>query len=64
MEYQFNDFNKRYGQAHIWNAGNLSFNQKIDKTQYDRDISTMSWSSMNDCLASLGIANWVLAAIA
>lgn len=64
MEYQFNDFNKRYGQAQIWNDGNLSFNQKIDKTQYDSDISTMSWSCMNDCLASMGIANWVLAAIA
>lgn len=64
MEYQFKDLNEKYGQVKTWNDGNLSINQKIDKTQYDSGIGTMSWSCMNDCLASMGIANWVLAAIA
>lgn len=63
MEYQFKSINEKYGQMKTWTNGVLDVNQKIDKTKYNDGLSTMSWSCMNNCLASLGVANWVLAAI-
>ncbi|MFC9541506.1 hypothetical protein ACFTQ7_16750 [Lysinibacillus sp. NPDC056959] len=62
-EYQFSNIDSKFGLAQYWKNGELTFDQKVDKTKYEGGVSTKSWSCMNKCLADMGIANWVLAMI-
>lgn len=64
-EYQFSNIDSKFGLAQYWKNGELTLDQKMFKKKYeDGGVSTYSWSCMNKCLADMGVANWILAAIA